>query len=271
MTTTPDNPFAAAEVGALYARGRPYHHPRSLARLRALLAQSQAPADARADVDADVDADVERALDVACGTGMSTVALADFAGVVAGVDISPEMMRVAPAAPNVTYMLGRAERLPFVDSAFDAVTCSSGIHWFDQEPFYEELRRVVRPGGWIGLYDHYFMRMPGVHGFRAWVGELFRRYPLPPRNPQVGDPRAETPAGFELLGSELFEDPIEMTPDVFADYQLTVSHCVAAAERGTPRSEIRDWLLASTAPLFGDNSTRVLQFLGTITCLRRLP
>src|SRR5260370_4124961 len=104
-------------------------------------------------------------------------------------------------------------------------------------------------------------------GPRAWFGG----YPLPPCNLQVGDPRAETPAGFELLGTALFEDPIEMTREEFADYQLPVSHCVAAAERGTPRSEIRDWLLASTAPLFGDESTRVLQFLGTITCLRRLP
>ena len=240
MTTTPDNPFAAVQVGALYARGRPYHHPRSLARLRALL------------TDGNADADVERALDVACGTGMSTVAL-------------------APPKPTVTYMLGRAERLPFVDGAFDAVTCSSGVHWFDQERFYTELGRVVRPGGWIGLYDHYFMKMQDVDEFRAWTRALFDRYPLPPRNMQVGDPRAETPAGFELLGSDLFEDPIEMTREEFADFQLTVSHCVAAAERGTPRSEIRDWLLASTAPLFADASTRVLQFLGTITCLRRLP
>src|SRR5207249_625489 len=83
----------------LYARGRPYHHPRSLARLRALLA------------DGNADADVERALDVACGTGMSTVALADFADIVVGLDISREMMRVAPPKPNVTYMLGRADRL----------------------------------------------------------------------------------------------------------------------------------------------------------------
>ena len=124
MTTTPDNPFAAVQVGALYARGRPYHHPRSLARLRALL------------TDGNADADVERALDVACGTGMSTVALADFADIVVGLDISREMMRVAPPKPNVTYMLGRAERLPFLDGAFDAVTCSSGVHWFDQERFY---------------------------------------------------------------------------------------------------------------------------------------
>ncbi len=257
MTTTPDNPFLAGDVGALYARGRPYHHPRSLTRLRALLAGR--------------DGEVERALDVACGTGMSTLALAEFAGTVVGLDISPEMMRVAPQAPNTSYMLGSAEQLPFSAGVFDAVTCSTAVHWFDQARFYTEIRRVVRPEGWIGLYDHYFIGMQGVDEFRAWTIELFERYPLPARGLQVGDPRAETPPGFELVGTDGFEDPIEMTPDEFADYQLTVSHCVEAVERGTPRSEIRDWLMTSTAPLYGDASTRVVQFLGMITCLRRLP
>jgi ubiquinone/menaquinone biosynthesis C-methylase UbiE len=258
VTTTPDNPFAATEVGARYQRGRPYHHARTLTRLRALLGANG------------VDVDVARAIDVACGTGMSTVALAAFVDTVVGLDISPEMMRVAPPAPNVTYMLGRAEQLGFVAGAFDAVTCSSGIHWFDQDRFFAELRRAVRPGGWIGLYDHYFMGMRGVDGFDAWVGELFARYPLPPRNPQVGDPRSETPAGFELVGTDTFEDPIEMTQDAFVDYQITVSNCVAAVERGTPESELRAWLLDSTAPLFA-SSTRSVLFVGTITCLRRLP
>jgi ubiquinone/menaquinone biosynthesis C-methylase UbiE len=259
VTTAPENPFAAVDVGALYQRGRPYHHPRSLARVRAVVAS------------AGVATVVNRALDVACGTGMSAVALAQFAATVVGLDISPEMMRVAPAAANVTYMLGRAEWLPLADGAIDAVTCSSGVHWFDQDGFFAELRRVVRPGGWIALYDHYFVGMRGVDVFRDWARELFDRYPLPPRNPQVGDPPAETPAGFELLGTDTFEDPIEMSADAFADYQLTVSHCVAAAERGTPRAEIREWLLASTAPLFGDAPARVLVFGGMITCLRRRP
>ena len=258
MTTAPDNPFAATEVGALYKRGRPYHHARTLARLRTLLAAHG------------MNAEVARAIDVACGTGMSTVALAELADTVVGLDISPEMMRVAPAAPNVTYMLGRAEQLGFTDGAFDAVTCSSGIHWFDQERFFAELRRAVRPGGWIGLYDHYFMGMRAVDGFDAWVGELFARYPLPPRNPQVGDPRSETPAGFEVVDTDTFEDPIEMDRDAFVDYQITVSSCVAAAERGIPQAEMRTWLFDSTAALF-ESSTRSVSFLGTITCLRRLP
>jgi len=254
VTTTPDNPFAAREVGEVYRRGRPYHHPRTLARVLGLVGDSE----------------IGRALDVACGTGMSTIALGAFAPMVVGLDLSPEMMNLAPAAPNVAYALGGAEALPFDAGTFDAVTCSSGVHWFDQERFFAELRRVMRPDGWVGLYDHYFMSMVGVDEFRAWVGELFDRYPLPPRNHQVGDPRSETPVGFELVGTDLFEDPIEMTRDEFADYQLSVSHCVAAAERGIPRAEIRAWLLESTAPLFGTAPTRVLQFVGSVTCLRRL-
>jgi SAM-dependent methyltransferase len=263
VTTAPENPFAAASVGALYRRGRPYHHPRTLARVRALVAGATGS-----------DSELGCALDVACGTGMSTTALADivranFGGVVVGLDISPEMMRVAPPAANVTYLLGRAERLPFASEVFDAATCCSGVHWFDQARFYGELRRVLRPGGWTALYDHYFVGMDGE--FREWTRALFDRYPLPPRNHQVGDPRAEIPDGFELLGSDVFADPIELSQEQFVAYQLTVSYCVAAVERGTPRSEIREWLLASSAPFFPDDTTRVLEFMGTSTCLRRLP
>lgn len=250
--TRPDNPFAAGGVGMLYDRGRPYHHPRTLARIRALVG----------------DDPLELALDVACGTGMSTVALADHAATVAGVDASREMLRAARRAPRVSYLIGNAERLPFADDTFDAVTCCSGVHWFDQERFFAELRRVLRPTGWVALYDHYFMTMSDAPEFREWARALFARYPLPERNLQVGDPNAQTPSGFVEAGSEFFDDPIDMTADEFADYQLTVSHCVAAVERGTPREEVRAWLLESTAPLFDGRATRTIEFLGSITCLR---
>lgn len=250
----PDNPFAAAAIGDVYRRGRPYHHPRSLARVRAIVG----------------DAPVASALDVACGTGLSTVALADQARSVIGLDVSPEMMRAAPAHPNVAYGLGRAEALPFPAGSFDAVTCCSGVHWFDQERFFAELHRVTRPAGWVGLYDHYFLGMRDVEAFKDWARALFARYPLPPRNPQVGDPRSVVPDGFELVGSEMFEDPIEMTRERFADYQITVSNAVAAVERGTPRGEVYAWMLESLEPLF-DGSTRTVEFLGSVTCLRRVP
>jgi SAM-dependent methyltransferase len=252
--TMPDNPFAAPNVGELYARGRPYHHPRSLARIRAMVG----------------DAPLAYAVDVACGTGMSTTALAEHAPVVVGVDASPEMLRAARPAPGVTYMLANAERLPFDAHTVDAVTCCSGVHWFDQVRFFEELGRVLQPRGWVGLYDHYYLgEMVDVPAFKDWARDALRRYPLPPRNPQVGDPSAQTPSGFDKIGEEFWGDDVEMTHDGFADYQLTISNFVAAVERGVPRPELRTWLLDSTAPLFEGAGTRVLRFLGSITCLRR--
>jgi len=255
MTAPPENPFAASEVGALYARGRPYHHPRTLARV--LAHAGPAP--------------VARGLDVACGTGMSTRALAEIATDVVGLDVSPQMLGAVSQLANTSFVLAGAEQLPFDAQVFDAVTCSSGVHWFDQARVYAELRRVLRPGGWVGLYDHYFFTMEGVDAFGDWVRELFARYPLPPRNPQVGDPATMMPDGFELVADETFDDPIAMTNDEFVDYQITVSHCVAAVERGTPRDDVRAWLAASTAPLFGNEPARVFRFIASVRVLRRLP
>jgi ubiquinone/menaquinone biosynthesis C-methylase UbiE len=249
----PGNPFAAADVGSVYDRGRPFHHPRTLARARAFVSDDPA----------------ERALDIACGTGMSTIALAEHARSVVGVDVSSEMLRVARRAPGVSYLFARAERMPFPASTFDAVTCCSGLHWFDQPQFFAELHRVLRPGAWVVLYDHYFMRMRQTPGFRAWIEQLFERFPLPPRGAAVGDPAATRPEGFEHVADEGFDDDIDMTPEEFADYQLTVSHCVAAADHGTPRADLREWLLDSTEPLFDGAPVRTVRFYGAITCLRR--
>jgi ubiquinone/menaquinone biosynthesis C-methylase UbiE len=254
--TTPDNPFASSDAGVVYARGRPFHHPRSLARILTITGAEP----------------LGNALDVACGTGMSTVALAEHAVSAVGVDSSPEMLRAALAAPRAAYVLGSAEQLPLPADTFDAATCCSGVHWFNQKRFFAELHRTLRHDSWVGLYDHYFMgEMVDVPEFGAWTKELFRTYPLPRRTPQVGDPRAETPRGFEKIADEFFADDIEMTHETFADYQLTISNFQSASERDGDRAELRAWLLESTEPLFAGAESRTLKFLGSITCLRRIP
>jgi hypothetical protein len=128
----------------------------------------------------------------------------------------------------------------------------------------------LRPGAWVGLYDHYFIgKMVDVREFGRWTKDALERFPLPPRNPQVGDPRSETPAGFDALGSEFFGDDIPMTADAFADYQLSISNFVAAAERGEDRNDLRDWIITTITPLYEGHAERTVQFLGSITCLRR--
>ena len=249
-----DNPFAAPGVGEHYDRGRPYHHALTLDRVVAMVGGGR----------------LARGIDVACGTGMSTVALAGHADAAIGVDVSPEMLRSARRAPGVQYLLGSAETLPFRPATFDAATCCSGVHWFDQPRFFAELHRVLRPGAWVGLYDHYFIgEMVGVPEFSDWLRDALERYPLPPRNPQVGDPRSMEPDGFEKIGDEFFDDPIEMSHEELTSYQLTISNFVDAAEKGTTRAELEAWALESTAPLFEGAATRTVRFLGSVTCFRR--
>jgi ubiquinone/menaquinone biosynthesis C-methylase UbiE len=256
MPESPDNPFAAAGVGVHYDRGRPYHHGRTLERIVAMVGAER----------------VARGLDIACGTGMSTVALAGHADAVFGVDVSAEMMRSARPAPGVRYLLGRAELLPFAAASFDAATCCSGVHWFDQPRFFAELHRVLRRESWVALYDHYFIgEMVDVPEFGDWLAEALRRYPLPPRSPQVGDPRSMEPDGFEKIGDEFFADDIEMTHDQLTSYQLTISNFVDAMEKGVSRAELETWSLESTAPLFEGAATRTVRFLGSVSCFRRLP
>jgi hypothetical protein len=62
-----------------------------------------------------------------------------------------------------------------------------------------------------------------------------------------------------------------MTREAFADYQITVSNCVNAVEQGATRAEVHAWLLESMDPLYDGATTRTIQFLGSITCLRRVP
>ena len=95
-----------------------------------------------------------RVLDLACGTGSLTRALAKRTGptgYVLGVDFSREMLRAAEArpVPNVEYRLGDATDLTGVpDSSFDAATIAYGARNIpDLDALFSEMVRAVRPGG----------------------------------------------------------------------------------------------------------------------------
>src|SRR5829696_7691949 len=79
----------------------------------------------------------ERVLDVASGTGQLALEMARRVvpdGSVDGIDASPEMVARATrtacklGANTVQFQVGRAQRLPFADSTFAAVTCTAAWH-----------------------------------------------------------------------------------------------------------------------------------------------
>ena len=77
------------------------------------------------------DASFPTGVDVGCGTGRSTVALAARCGRVYGVDPSPAMLAAATAHEGVTYLAGRAERLPLADGLADVVTFAGSLSYAD--------------------------------------------------------------------------------------------------------------------------------------------
>lgn len=92
-----------------------------------------------------------RILDVGCGSGVVTEEMAEAAhGRVFGLDISPGLLALRPGRPRARYVAGDAFHLPFLDAAFDIVTTHFVLMWLpDPATAMREMRRVVRPGGWV--------------------------------------------------------------------------------------------------------------------------
>lgn len=93
-------------------------------------------------------------LDAGCGSGALAEWMVDEGADVTGFDLSPAMVaearRRCPAARFEVADLGAT--LPFHDRSFDGITCSMALHYLrDWSVPLAELRRVLRPNGWMVL------------------------------------------------------------------------------------------------------------------------
>lgn len=119
----------------------------------------------------------ERVLDLAAGTGTSSVALSKTGAHVVAADFSPGMIEVGRQKhgtnPLIEFVQADATQLPFEDNSFDAVTMSFGLrNVVEPKKALTELYRVTKPGGRIVICE---FSTPPVAAIRAGYNFYLRK------------------------------------------------------------------------------------------------
>lgn len=120
-----------------------------------------------------------RALDLACGTGILTLAIANKVAFVLGVDLMEKSIRLARkkardrTIENAVFGTSAAEAIPAQDDSFDFVTASYLPKYCDIDLVVSESARVLRRGGVLIMHDFTYPRAPAMRGlWNAYFGVL---------------------------------------------------------------------------------------------------
>jgi SAM-dependent methyltransferase len=150
------HPTAAEGYGQaadVYARGRPGFPPEALDWLRTDL--QLAPGTS--------------VLELGAGTGKFTQLLAQTGASVTAVEpVAAMLARLTSGLPGIHALQARAQEVPVAAASMDAVVCAQSFHWFATPDTLAEIRRVLKPGGTLGLAWN--VRDASV----SWVAELER-------------------------------------------------------------------------------------------------
>lgn len=147
-----------------------------------------------------------RALDVACGTGDLSLALAETTGArIVGTDFCRPMLEIAARkartnVPEIPFVEGDALRLPFADRSFDAATIAFGLRNLSSvETGLRELWRVLKPAGRVAVLE---FSKPVIPGFRALFQFYFSRV-----LPRIGGIISGSPGAYEYLPDSVSRFP----------------------------------------------------------------
>jgi demethylmenaquinone methyltransferase/2-methoxy-6-polyprenyl-1,4-benzoquinol methylase len=116
----------------------------------------------------------DEVLDACCGTGDLAVCAQRLGAHATGLDFSERMLeRARGKAPDIEWVRGDVLELPFGDASFDAATVGFGVrNVADLGAALRELRRVLRPGGGLGILEITRPRGLLAPFYRLWFDGL---------------------------------------------------------------------------------------------------
>jgi len=140
------------------------------------------------------------AWDCATGSGQAARGLAEYFARVIASDASAEQIAAAAPHPGVDYRVAPAHACGLNDTSVDLVTVAQALHWFDLDAFYADVRRVLRPGGILGVWTYNLLHTePAIdelleHFYRNTVGPCW-----PPERRWVENGYRDLPFPFREL------------------------------------------------------------------------
>src|SRR5690625_1897326 len=91
--------------------------------------------------------------DIGCGTGYSSIALANYCDHVVGIEPSQAMLDQAKPQRDISYLLGSAEDIPLADNSVDIITYAGTLFYTDVRRAAQSLCRIQRTPALVIVYD----------------------------------------------------------------------------------------------------------------------
>jgi SAM-dependent methyltransferase len=196
-------------------------------------------------------------VEVGAGTGLFTRLLLDTGAMVLATDPVPEMLaHLASALPGGATAVATADALPVADGSVDAVICATAFHWFATPQVLAEFRRVLRPGGMLGLIWN--VRDNEIPWVRR-LSEITDRYQhdAPRQKSQAWREVFPAPGFTPLRETVMRYDHVGTPEDVIVGRTLSTSFIAALPEdrRAVLVDEVRA-MIAATPDLAGKRGIR---------------
>ncbi|XP_018020031.1 putative methyltransferase DDB_G0268948 [Hyalella azteca] len=181
---------------------------------------------------------LDQAVDVGCGSGQITRALAPNFRTVLGLDVSQAQLDIAQSVPNpanVSYCLLKGEDpYPVEDESVALVTSCMAAHWFDMPKFFTQVDRVLVKGGVLALIGYHIPQpqWPGktqvlkdiMYDF-YWnkIGQHFGRTARDEIDLEYRTPKYAWPSAHEILRESAHHTDVVMSLASLGDYVTTMS------------------------------------------------
>lgn len=114
------------------------------------------------------------AWDCATGSGQAAAGLAEHFERVVATDASARQIHSARPHPGVEYSVASAEASRLPSRSVELVTVAQAVHWFDRQEFWDEVSRVLVPGGVLGVWCYHLFHLdePVDRVIRRFYGEI---------------------------------------------------------------------------------------------------